>query len=66
MTKSGVSERGRSMHADVKFKLKRQTSKTSTETFDNMYGQVNLSFDDSADIDPISVFEKVSDLGTLV
>jgi hypothetical protein len=31
-----------------------------------MYGHVNLNFDDSEDIDPISVFEKVSDLGTLV
>jgi len=37
-----------------------------TETVDYMYEQVNLNFGDSADIDAISVFEKVYDLGILV
>jgi len=45
-TKSGVSARGRSVHSDIEFKWKRQTSKTKTETLDYMYGHVNLNFDD--------------------
>jgi hypothetical protein len=65
-TKSRAVSRGRSMHVDVEFKWKRQITKVTTETVDYRHGQVNLKVDESTDINALSVFEEVSDFGTLV
>lgn len=65
-TKSRNVSRSRSMRVDVEFNWKRQTTKVVTDTVDYRYGHVNLRVDEPADINALSVFEEVSDFGTLV
>jgi len=47
------------MHTDVDFKWKKARTKPTTDTVEYNYGQVNLNFDDSEDVDPVTVFEQV-------
>jgi len=65
-TKRPATSRGRPTITDVDFKWKRATAKPTMDTVEYKYGQVNLSYDDPEDVDPVTVFEQVTDFGNLL
>ena len=64
--KQRATSRDRSSHSDVNFMWKRTTAKPAIDIVKYNYGQVNLKLDDSEDVEPVTVFEQVSDFGNLL